>query len=136
MMVRSCLRSFLPLVLLLGAAAAPLNTTVVPATRDGTPTTPPPAALLAQTDAMKYACRAWIPQLPKQPFTPSPPLARDVETRKQFDTCEMVLHAEQTQKMFTMLGLMSLWGGIMTLIVLFFLLRLVGRAVSRKFQRT
>ncbi|WP_264996529.1 hypothetical protein [Kozakia baliensis] len=122
--------SLFPLILLLTTAAAPISS-ASPVTRDGTPTTPPPADLLAKTDAMKSACRAWIPQIPVQPLTPTPALGGTLAARQQFDTCEMVLHTEKASRMFMVLTLGSVWGGIMTLIVLFFAVRLVARALHR-----
>ncbi|WP_151199952.1 hypothetical protein [Kozakia baliensis] len=127
-------RSLCPLVLLLATAAAP-SSPVSPVTRDGTPTTPPPADLLAKTDAMKSACRAWIPPIPVQPLTPTPALGGTLAARQQFDTCEMVLHTEKAGRMFIFLTFGSVWGGIMTLIVFLVVLRMAGRGLSRKFRR-
>lgn len=126
--------SLFPLILLLATAAAPISP-ASPVTRDGTPTTPPPADLLAKTDAMKSACRAWIPQIPVQPLTPTPALGGTLAARQQFDTCEMVLHTEKASRMFMVLTLGSVWGGIMTLIVLLIVSQMVGRKLSRKFRR-
>jgi len=126
-----------PLVLVLGTAAAPApDAPTLPDMQDSAPTTPPPAALLATTDAMRSACRAWIPQVPAHAARPRPALAGTTAARQQFDTCEMVLHTEKAGRMFMFLTFGSLWGGLMTLVVLFFVTRAVWRGISRKVRAT
>ncbi|MBO1360289.1 hypothetical protein J2D73_10870 [Acetobacter sacchari] len=129
---------FLPLALSLVCAAptaALAEPPLQPEVLERPPTMPPSQALLDRTHAMAEACRAWLPLEPigtrnaRGSVLPS-----TVQTNAQFDLCEMALHPEQAHRLMLGLTMAAVWGGLVTILAVFYLMYKLARTLGDRFR--
>ncbi|GBR00070.1 hypothetical protein AA23498_3609 [Acetobacter nitrogenifigens DSM 23921 = NBRC 105050] len=127
---------FLPLALVLASAAPTLaqaDPSPAPVALERPPNTPPPQELMDRTEAMTKACRVWLPPAaPGATMASAPSAPGSVQTRAQFDLCEMALHPEQAHRIMFAFTMAAAWGGLVTFLLISYLLYRGARWLGRQ----